>query len=102
MEKERLNILVNCNEISFFNSFSIFVGRLLGSTDLLSFNDKFKLVISSELVGLRKKELYLGCWRNASNDLFENFCFSLFCYGTKVIIKNVDNFLRVSDCLIVL
>ena len=52
MEKERLNILVNCNEISFFNSFSIFVERPLGPTDLLSFNDEIKLVISS---GLRKK-----------------------------------------------
>ena len=55
MEKERLNILVNCNDISFFNSFSIFVGRPSEPTDLLSFNDKIKLVISSELAGLRKK-----------------------------------------------
>ena len=77
MWKERLNILVNCNEISFFNSFSIFVGRPLGPTDLLSFNDKIKLVISSELVGLRKKEFLLGCWRNSSNDLFENLTFAL-------------------------
>ena len=45
VEKERLKILDNCNEISFFNSFSIFVGRPLGPTDLLSFNDKIKLVI---------------------------------------------------------
>ena len=56
MEKERLNILVIYNEISFFNSFSIFVGRLLGPTDLLSFNDKIKLMISSELVSFRKEE----------------------------------------------
>ena len=56
VEKQRLNILVICNEISFFNSFSIFVGRLLGSTDFLSFDDETKLVISSELVGFREKE----------------------------------------------
>ena len=56
VEKQRLNILVICNEISFFNSFSIFVGRLLGSTDLLSFDDETKLIISSELVGFREKE----------------------------------------------
>ena len=67
--KKRLNILVNCNEISLFNSFSIFVRRPLGPTDLPSFNDKIKLVISSELVGPRKKEFLLGCWRNSSNDL---------------------------------
>ena len=67
LEKERLN-MVNCNEISFFNSFSIFVGTPLAPTDLVSFNDKIKLVISSELVGLRKKEFLLGCWRNSSND----------------------------------
>ena len=73
MEKERLNLLVNCNETSFFSSFSIFVERPLGPTDLLSFKDKIKLVISSELVGLRRKEFSLGCWRNSSsNDLFEN------------------------------
>ena len=45
VEKERLKILFNCNEISFFNSFSIFVGIPLGPTHLLSFNDKIKLVI---------------------------------------------------------
>ena len=56
VEKQRLNILVICNEISFFNSFSIFVGRLLGPTDLLSFDDETKLIISSELVGFREKE----------------------------------------------
>ena len=72
MEKERLNILVNCNEISFFNSFNVFVGRPLGPTDLLSFNDKIKLGISPELVVLSKKEFSLACWRNSSNDLFEN------------------------------
>ena len=54
MEKERLNILVICNEISFFISFSIFVGRLLGPTDLLSFNDEITLMISSKLFGYRK------------------------------------------------
>ena len=75
MEKERLNILVNCNEISFFNSFSIFIGRPLGPTDSLSFNDEIKLVISSELVGLRKKDFLLACWRNSSNNLFENLTF---------------------------
>ena len=73
MEKERLNILVNCNEISFFNSLGIFVGR---PTDIHSSND-IKLVISSELVALRKKEFLLGCWRNSSNDLFENLTFTL-------------------------
>ena len=77
VEKERLNILVNCNEISFFNSSSIFVGRPLGPTDLPSFNDEIKLVISPELVGLRKKEFSLACWRNSSNDLFENLTFAL-------------------------
>ena len=35
VEKERLNISVICNEISFFNSFSIFVGGLLGPTYFL-------------------------------------------------------------------
>ena len=77
MEKERLNMLFNCNEISFFNSFSIFVGRSLGPTDLLSFNDKIKLVISSELAGLSKKEFLLACGRNSLNDLFENLTFAL-------------------------
>ena len=77
MEKDRLNILDNCNEISFCNRFSIFVGRPLGPTDLLSFNNKTKLVISSELVGLRKKQFSFGCWRNSSNDLFENLSFAL-------------------------
>ena len=57
--------------------FSIFVGRPLGPTDLPSYNDKIKLVISSELVGLRKEEFLLGCWRNSSNDLFENLTFAL-------------------------
>ena len=62
MEKERLNILVNCNEISFFSSFSIFVGRPLGPTDLFHLMIKSNyIVISSELVGLRKKEFLLGC-----------------------------------------
>ena len=103
MQKERLNILVICNEI-FFNSFSIFVGRLLGQTDLLSFNDEIKLMVSFELVSFRKKEFPLACWRNSSNNLFENliFCFSFFCYCAEVIIKNVDNFLRVSVCFTVL
>ena len=77
MEKERFNTLVNCNEISFLNSFSIFVGRPLGPTDLLSINDKIKLVISSEPVGPMKKEFLLGCWRNSPNDLFENLSFAL-------------------------
>ena len=77
MEKERLNLLVNCYEISFFNSFRIFVGRPLGPTDLLSFSNKIKLVISSKLVGLRKKEFSLGCWRNSSNDLCENLTVAL-------------------------
>ena len=45
VEKERLNILFICNEISFFNSFSIFVGKILGPTDLLSFNDEIKSII---------------------------------------------------------
>ena len=66
MEKERLNIFVNCNEILFVSSFSIFIGRLFGPTDLLSFNDEIKLVISSELIGFRKKEFSLACWRNSS------------------------------------
>ena len=43
VEKEKLNILVICNDISFFNTFSIFAGRLLGPTDLLSFNNEIKL-----------------------------------------------------------
>ena len=77
MEKERLNILVNCNEKSFFNSFSTFAGRPLGPADLLLFNDEIKLVISSEIVGLRKKEFSLTCWRNSSNDFFENMTFAL-------------------------
>ena len=77
MEKERLNMLVNCNEISFFNSFSIFVGRPLGPTDLLSYNDEIKLVILIELVGLKKKEFSLAFWRNSSNDLFEILTFAL-------------------------
>ena len=75
--KRKLNILAKCNEISFFNSFSIFVGKPLGPTHLLSFNDKIKLVISSGLVGLKKKEFSLGYWRNSSNDLFENLTFAL-------------------------
>ena len=54
MEKVRLNILVIYNEISFFNSFSISFGRLLRPTDFLSFNDEIKLMISSELVRVRK------------------------------------------------
>ena len=49
-------MLVIYNEISFFNSFSIFVGRLLVATDLLSFNNEFKLMISSELVSFIKKQ----------------------------------------------
>ena len=44
------------SSISLFNSFNIFVGRLLGSTDLLSFNDETELMISSKLVSFRKKE----------------------------------------------
>ena len=75
MEKERLNILVIYNEISFFNSFSIFVGRLLRPTDFLSFNDEIKLMISSELVRVRKKHFQFGCWRNSTNDLFGNLIF---------------------------
>ena len=63
--------------ISFFNSFSIFEGRPLGPTDLLSFNDGIKLVISSKLAGYRKKEFLLACWRNSSNNLFENLNFAL-------------------------
>ena len=55
VEKKRLNILVVCSGKS-FNSFNIFVGRLLGPTDLLSFNDHIKSMISSEVVGFRKKE----------------------------------------------
>ena len=75
MEKERLNILVICNEISFFNIFSISVGRLLEPTDLLLFDDEIKLMISSELASFRKEEFPLACWRNSSNDLFENLIF---------------------------
>ena len=104
MEKGRLNILTISNEISFFNSFSIFVGRLLRPTDLLSFNDEIKLMISSELVSFRKKEFPLACWRNPSNNLLENliFRFGFFRYCAEVIIKNVDNFLRVCVCFTVL
>ena len=47
MQKKILNILVNCNEISFFNSFNVFVGILLGPTDLLSFTDQIELMIHS-------------------------------------------------------
>ena len=47
LEKVRLNILAIWNEISFFNSFNVFAGRILGPTDLLSFNDEIKLMISS-------------------------------------------------------
>ena len=54
VEKERLNILFICNEISFFNSFSIFVGKPLGPTDLLSFIDEIKSMITSEQFGSRK------------------------------------------------
>ena len=53
VEKERLNILVICNKTLFFKCFNIFVIRLLGPADLLSFKDEIKLTISSELVGLR-------------------------------------------------
>ena len=42
-EKEGLHALVICNEISFINSFSIFVGSLLAPTDLLSYDDEIKL-----------------------------------------------------------
>ena len=34
-------------------------------------------MISSEIVGFRKKEFSLACWRNPSNDLFENLIFAL-------------------------
>ena len=104
MEKGRLNILVICNEIPFFNSFSIFVGRLLRPTDLLLFNDEIKLMISSELVSFRKKEFPLAYWRNSLNNLFENviFCFRFFRYCAEVLIKNVGNFLRVCVCFTVL
>ena len=70
MEKEGLNILAICNEISFFNSFSIFVGRLLDPTVLLSFNDGIKFMILSEVVSFMKKEFSLACWRNSLYNLF--------------------------------
>ena len=57
VEEERSNLLVIYNEISLFNNFNIFVGRLLRPTVLLSFNDEIKFTISFELVSFRKKEL---------------------------------------------
>ena len=102
--KREIKYITNLQWISFFDSFSILVGRLLGPTDLLSFSYEIKLIISSELVDFKKNEFSLACWRNSSNDLFENLIFALvfFCYCIEVIIKNVGNFLRVCDCFIVL
>ena len=55
----------------------VFLLRLLGPIDLLSFIDEIKLIFLSELAGFRKKEYSFACKRNSLNDFFENLIFTL-------------------------
>lgn len=54
-----------------------FIGRLLGPTDFLLFNDEIECIIFSEIVVFRKKGFSLVCWRNLSNYLFESLVYAL-------------------------
>ena len=53
-----LNRSVNWVEISFLSNFNIFIGMLLGPTDLLEGSEYIMFCISDLLLGLRKKEFW--------------------------------------------
>ena len=59
-KKEISNVSANCEEIFFFNSFRILVGKLLGSADLFSFNFEIVVLLSSLFSALMENESSIG------------------------------------------
>ena len=76
-KKDRLNMSARWVEISFFNSFIILFGMLLGLVDLLLFNEDIINFTSGASVGVVQNDSSLGWWRKPWDYLFENLILAL-------------------------
>ena len=98
-DNEMLNISANWLKISFFSKFNIFIGMLLGLTDLFESSEDIIFCISNLLVGFRKKEF----WVLKSDEIREMFVWgidSFFCFFSnccKIMVKDIWNLYFVVD-----
>ena len=89
VENKMLNISANWLEILFLSNFNIFIGMLLGPTDLFESSEGILFCVSDLLVGLRKKEFWCRLLKEIKEMVVRvidiSFCFFSNC--CKIIVK---------------